>query len=224
MARGSPITIGASVLMTSLLGAAAYTAYMVWHSRHHADTIMVSSPRDEWGAPAAPTHQRASPSGASRERMQARSPAALGVPIQIPLPEPAATADPRLSVTLHEQVFLGVANRQQRVQEMDEWVFEVMRLPEAQQVAIRKINEDLGSDIRGLLDTAPSDLSAELVAGSHTQDSEADRTRRAALENLLGVSAAGAFETNERAAARLMLHRHRRQWARELQGLPPRPL
>lgn len=223
MARLSPITVGVLVVMSLVLGAAVY---VVSRSNHHVDTTPVPNQTDEWRAPPPPEHL---PVVGTPKRVPRPAVSPPAPPRQLAIPAPAAVVAPPSAVTissiLQKRALLNAAHHQELTQKADERVFEILQMSEAQRVAIRQINEDFGKRARELVNAAPGML-AEQRPESFAKNTDADRARRAALENLLGVDAARAFDTNEHTAARILLRRYRPEWGRELrdQALVPEGL
>jgi hypothetical protein len=101
---------------------------------------------------------------------------------------------------------LFVAPEPERViRDADEQAFETLHLPEATRAAIRKINEDHAETQRAFRTESPP-------------PPEGLPTRRASIDQLLGVDAGQQFDAAERAATKRLRSRYRSQ---SLHGVPP---
>ena len=149
-----------------------------------------------------------------------------------PAPEPEA---PRpgtaTSVALKQRALLMADHNERIVEEADERAFEAMKLPDETRLAIRRINDRYATATHEFLAANPSTWSPGEQQGANIANGEeADRARRAALKDLLGIDGVAAFEGAEHAAVRRLQRRYGGQWAQELEqkaplpdGLPPSP-
>ena len=222
IARLSPITIGFLVLSLVVLGAAVL---VLSRSRHRAatpaelvaETETGDRARDTTTAPPADRLARA-PVGATRPRIEEN---AAATP-----PAPPATdggdhaVDDKVAVK-NRQLLVAAHNLQLIVQ-ADEQAFEVLKLPDDQRVAIRRISEEFGRRARDDLSASQTTVDEQIGLGIARND-QAERDRRAAIKALLGPEGATAFSTAEYAEARRLRIRYRKQWAEELDSAAPWP-
>jgi hypothetical protein len=118
----------------------------------------------------------------------------------------------------------------QATQEADERVFANLALADGQRVAIRLLNErHFRRTAEQLAEDRPQPDPETQAGATIAATSAADHARRAALRELLGADAAGAFQSLEAREIRRIQRRYRAQWAEELEeqaplpsGLPPR--
>jgi hypothetical protein len=171
-----------------------------------------------------------SPSPAERTtpvvRLASAAAPADGSAIDAALP----ATDRSVIAALRRHDLLVADHVRQATQEADEQVFARLALPEGQRVAIRLLNEGHFRQTAEQLAADHGVSDPETQAGvTIATTSAADHARRAALRELLGADAAGAFQSLEARQMRRIQRQYRAQWAEELEqqaplpsGLPPR--
>jgi hypothetical protein len=123
-------------------------------------------------------------------------------------PVDAAAHDPGLTGRALQWRALAIAGRNSRViKEADERAFEGLSLPEDARAAIRRINEDYLRR-KQELQVPPGATPAAAGAG----DSQPDRERRAALEQLLGEDGARQLHDAENTSALQVRPANGRPW------------
>jgi hypothetical protein len=130
------------------------------------------------------------------------------VPERPPTPPPSpppVTAAPSPPIAQTKRPLFVAPEPERVIRDADEQAFEMMRLPEATRAAIRKINEEHARTERALRDGLPP-------------PPEGLPTRRAALDQLLGVEAGHQFDAAERVATKRLRSQYRSQ---SLHGVPP---
>lgn len=193
MGRANTIIVGSVVLAPLVLGIEGYAVFRP-HRRARA-----AAPALDEAAPAPVQPARAVPEPPPPQPAPAPIPPAAA-PEAAPAAEPASAPSEAVLVEAADDPM--VLQRQRALQEhrrlviqaADEKAFDTLNLPDAQRAAIRRINDEY---VRALHAMQPG--AAEPNSGV---DLNADQTRRAAIENVLGAEGMPAFTVAERRAER----------------------
>jgi hypothetical protein len=140
-----------------------------------------------------------------------------------PAPDAAVTVVVAVSTALRRHDLLVADHLRQAVVEADERVFARLSFPEPRRVAVRLLNEQHFRQTAQQLAALPA-RTPELQAGvTISINDAAERTRRAALRELLGPDDAGSFQALEAAEIRRVQRRYRLAWSEELDEQAPLP-
>jgi hypothetical protein len=196
-ARISPIIIGLGMVAAA---GAGLGAYRLVRSPSRGPAPAAAGRGGDDGARASVVEPSAPP-----PRVPVSPPLAL-----VPAPEPEARRPgTATNVALKQRALLMADHNERIVEDADERAFEAMKLPDETRLAIRRINDRYATATHEFLAVNPSTWSPGEQQGANIANSEeADRARRAALKDLLGIDGVSAFEGTEHAAVRRLQRRY----------------
>jgi hypothetical protein len=210
--RLSPITVG--VFVVALLVVVAEVT-VVRRSGRQTDITAAPVP-SEPPSPSAPPAPQPPPAAAPSARptpLVATGPALLEAEAEA---DAGVDAGADRAAVLQRRALLAAGQNQRLIQQVDETLFMTSKMGDPTRVAIRRINEDHARRLQALLEAGGPDGTAAALG-------EAERSRRAALDSLLGPEASRAFDMAEHMASRRVRPRYRRAWAEELRQQAPLP-
>jgi hypothetical protein len=218
--RPNPIVAAALGLAALVIGAGLFLFFRL-SSPRPGDGEQESPTRPSAAAPPARTAPRLTPPPSETGDTLPRTAGPI-------FPSDAgATAHPGVAsvgAALRRRALLVADHVRQVTQEADERAFVRLGFPEDQRVAIRLLNERHFRQTDEQLGEPPEDRVPEVQSGATIALTDAaDRTRRAAVRDLLGPDAAGSFQAVEATEIRRLQRRYRVQWARELDEEAPLP-
>jgi len=208
MGRSNVIIVGSVVLAPLLLGIESYLLFKAHHRRPRtaetSESIEVTAP--------GPAFARSS-----------TTPAPAELPSSLPLPTPAAPAagdappppstetvsDVQTDPTVERRRQLMLRRRGEVLQAADEHVFALLHLPNEQSAAIRAIDSAYTRTVQALEQLPP-----EADLRNAGLDPNAEQARHAAIAEVLGPTAAQAFNFAERKAERRVRNQFRPEQVR----------
>ena len=214
MARLSPITIVAFLMVVSIIGAGVY---LVARPRNHPEVAAVDDPQVDPTPIPAPAPRLASVGIHVRD-----TPPVLVATAATPPSRPEDSGSPASGDVLavfKRRAQIIAAHNKQLIDEADERAFEVVKASDATRAAIRRINEEYGRRIQGIPAPGASGQAAIQGSGLAPDTYDASRAaRRAAIGEVLDPDSAKDFEIAERTAEAGVRAHVRRQWGRELRA------
>ncbi len=204
MRRLSPIVVGSLILAPSILGVELYL--LLGSHRRPAPTMAAPEPEE---LPVAPRPQMVAPPPAH--------PPQPGPPP--PQDSPSATdegVDGGTEIALLRRQRVLAANRLQMIRQADEETFQTLNLPETTRAALRAIDDEYVRANQALQARREAEQNAGVDSHFPAGDINAEQTRHAAIDSLLGPAGASAFTAAERKAERHARNQLRPQWVRGL--------
>lgn len=204
MRRLNPIVVGSLILAPSILGVEAYLLF----GSHHRPPPATAAPQAE-AAPAPPPPRVVAPPPTPPPEM----------PPPPPQDSPSATDDEidgGTEAALWRRQGVLAAHRLQMMRDADEAAFQKLNLPEATRAAIRAIDDEYVRASQALQARREAEQAAGVDSQLPAGDINAEQTRHAAIESLLGPTGAATFTVAERRAKRHVRNELRPQWVRGL--------
>jgi hypothetical protein len=233
--RLSPITVGCLVVAIIVIAAGVY---ILSQPRRHDPTYSAepasqvsSGESSETRSPEGPHPLRSTkppdisphPPPARRKVATPPSAALANANVETPAADGGAPTG-NDKVAIKNRQLLIAAHNLQLVQQADERAFDTLKLSESVRVAIRTIDEAYGKKTQEALSPDPERLTIDRQIGLGIgSNEEAERIRRAAIKDVLGLEGAQEFAAAEYAETRRLRIQYRKQWAEELDANAPRP-
>ncbi len=211
MTRPNPIIVGVVVLSAMVLGSEMYAIYR-W--RHRARPAPIEEPERE-----PPANRLPEPAVVAPPTPAPSPPPPSGsIPADDPLAPEGAGAIAETAIAIPRRPLFVAPDAEEVLREADEQAFESLTMPESIRETIRRLNEDHAAKLRVLRSGDPGNLSPGPQIEAPLTTPGTNQTRRAALDELLGVDTARRFDAAEHAATKRLHNRYRWQ---SLHGVPP---